>query len=135
MPSLAEGDRNNCMSNGASVRSLVSRPSVLVVILLVGAVAWSQAPRSAEAHAALVRSDPSVNARLSDSPAAITAFYSESLDSQFTSMKVLEGEGKRVDSGQVTFGPDPTQMSVAVEKLEPAFYAVQWETLSSVDGH
>ncbi|HEY8768820.1 MAG TPA: CopD family protein [Dehalococcoidia bacterium] len=123
------------MTNTASVRSLARRPTVLAVILLLAALAWSQAPRSAEAHAALVRSDPSVNARLSDSPTVVTAFYSESLDSQLSSMKVLDGEGKRVDSGQVTFGPDPAQMSVAVEKLGPAFYAVQWETLSGVDGH
>jgi methionine-rich copper-binding protein CopC len=100
---------------------------------ILPAVPWSQAPGNAEAHAALVRSDPSVNARLSDPPITVTAFYSESLDSQLSSMHVLDGEGKRVDSGQVMFGPDPTQMSVAVEKLEPAFYAVQWETLSSVD--
>lgn len=123
------------MSNAASVRSLVPRASVLLVILLAAAVAWSQTPGSAEAHAALVRSDPPVNARLSDPPTVVSAFYSESLDSRLSSMQVIDGGGKRVDSGEVMFGPDPTQMSVAVERLEPTFYAVRWETLSRVDGH
>ena len=123
------------MSTVASARSLVPRRIAVVVCLLVVAVAWSQALGSAEAHAALVRSDPSVNARLSDPPTSVTGFYSESVDTQLSSMTVLDGEGKRVDTGQVIFGPDPTEMSVAVEKLGPAFYAVQWQTLSSSDGH
>ena len=114
---------------------MVPRPIFLAVVLLIAAVAWIQAPPDAEAHAALVRSDPAVNARLSDSPTAVTAFYSESLDPQLSSMKVLGGEGNRVDSGEASFGPDPNQMSVAVKDLDPGFYAVQWETLSSVDGH
>jgi len=114
---------------------MVSRPILLAVILFIAAAAWSQSPGNAEAHATLVRSDPPVNARLSESPTTVTAFYSESLDSRLSSMEVFDGAGARVDSGEVTFGPDPAQMSVAVEKLAPAFYAVQWETLSSVDGH
>jgi copper transport protein len=125
----------SAMSIAASVRSLIPRQAVLVVILFAAAIAWGQAPGRAEAHATLVRSDPPVNARLSDSPTSVTAFYSESLDSRLSSMKVLDGAGKRVDSGDVMFGPDPGQMSVAVETLEPAYYAVQWENLSSVDGH
>jgi copper transport protein len=123
------------MSNAASIQSLVPRPVILVICLLVAAVAWSQGTGSAEAHAALVRSDPPVNARLSDSPTTVTAYYSESIDSRLSSMTVLDGEGKSVDTGPVMFGPDPRQMSVAVEKLRPAFYAVQWSTLSSDDGH
>ena len=123
------------MRISASVRSLVPRPVLLAAFLLIAAVAWSQPSGGAEAHATLVRSDPPVNARLSDSPTAVTAFFSESLDSRLSSMKVFDGAGTRVDSGEMTFGPDPTQMSVAVEELEPTFYAVQWETLSSIDGH
>src|ERR1700680_1882373 len=115
------------MTHATSVPRLVPRPSVLVVMLLVAAVAWSQGPRAAEAHAALVRSDPPVNARLSDPPTTVTAFYSASLDCPLSSIKVLNGEGNRVDTGKVMFGPDPAQMSVAVEKLDPAFYAVQWQ--------
>src|SRR4051812_5000872 len=123
------------LMSSASFVSKPRRPLLLIALLIAVAVAWSQSPGSVEAHAALVRSDPPINARLSDSPSVVTAFFSESLDSQLSSITVVRGEGKRVDAGDTTFGPDPAQMSVAVEKLEPAFYAVQWQTLSSLDGH
>ncbi len=112
---------------------MLHRLAILGVI--VAALAGALPVRNAEAHAALVRSDPPVNARLTVSPTSVTAFYSESLDSRLSSMKVLDGRGERVDRGEVTFGPEEAQMSVAVEELGPGFYAVQWETLSTVDGH
>ncbi len=123
------------MSSASLARTSIPRPLLLLALLALVAVAWSQSGGIASAHAALVRSDPPVNARLSDSPTQVTAFYSESLDSQLSSLQVLNGDGNRVDSGDTTFGPDPAQMSVAVEKLGPGFYAVQWQTLSSLDGH
>ncbi len=83
-----------------------------------------------------MRSDPPVDAQLRDPPTAVTAFFSESLDSRLSSLNVLDGTGEQVDSAQVTFGPDPAQMSVTVaQELPPGFYTVVWETLSSVDGH
>ncbi len=94
------------------------------------------APRAAEAHAILVRSDPPVNARLPDPPATVTGFFSESLDTRLSSLHVLDGKGDRVDAGETSFGPDPKQMSVAVTpQLPPGFYTAVWETLSSTDGH
>jgi copper transport protein len=108
---------------------------VLLVLGLIACLLWAQSPHAAEAHATLVRSDPPVNARLLDSPTTVTAFYTESLETQLSSMKVLDGAGNHFEKGDVTFGPDPAQMSVAVETLDPGFYAVQWETLSDLDGH
>lgn len=94
------------------------------------------APAPAEAHAILIRSDPPVNARLQDPPPLVSAFFSEALDKRLSSLKVVNGEGKEVDSGQTSFGPDAAQMSVSIpEPLPPGFYAVLWQTLSSVDGH
>ncbi|MEO8457701.1 MAG: CopD family protein, partial [Chloroflexota bacterium] len=115
------------------------RPFLLLASLVLASLVWAQGVGSAaadvNAHAALVRSDPAVNARLADSPTAVTAFYSEALDSQLSSMQVFGGDSKRVDTGETTFGPDPNQMSIGVDKLDPGFYAVQWQTLSNLDGH
>lgn len=113
------------------------------VVLLAGIVLAAMAfgvstfaARPAEAHAILVRSDPPVNARLQDPPAAVTAFFSESLDTRLSSMKVVNGTGDPVDTGNTTFGPDPKQMSATIaSQLAPGFYTVIWETLSSEDGH
>jgi len=105
-----------------------------VLLGLLALLAVTPAP--AEAHAILIRSDPPVNARLQDPPPVVSAFFSETLDTRLSSLKVVNGEGKRVDSGETSFGPDAAQMSTTIpEPLPPGFYAVLWQTLSSVDGH
>lgn len=107
------------------------------LLATVAAIALSAlAPRPASAHAILVRSDPPVNARLTDPPAAVTGFFSESLDTRLSSLHVVNGKGDRVDSGETSFGPDPKQMSAKIaSQLPPGFYSAAWETLSSEDGH
>src|SRR5712692_1775474 len=132
------GKRNTCdpvmsRKRQARIRALVLAAPVLA--MLVGLAVWNLAPREAEAHAVLVRSDPPVNARLQDAPTMITTFFSESLDTRLSSIHVIDGAGKRVDSGEASFGPDPAQMSIGVSQLQAGFYSVLWETLSSADGH
>src|SRR2546425_12178299 len=95
---------------------------ICIAALLVGFAVWSLAPGQAEAHAVLVRSDPPVNARLQDAPTMITTFFSESLDTRLSSIHVVDGTGKQLDSGEVSFGPDPAQMSIGVSQLQPGFY-------------
>lgn len=108
--------------------------AALAATLLLALLALTPSP--AQAHAILIRSDPPVNARLQDPPPVVSAFFSEALDTRLSSLKVVNGEGKRVDSGQTSFGPDAAQMSTTIpEPLPPGFYAVLWQTLSSVDGH
>lgn len=90
----------------------------------------------AEAHALLVRSDPAENAELRVPPDQVIGFFSEELDNRLSSMRVVDGTGERVDAGQTAFGPEAERMSIGIpETLEPGFYTVVWETLSSVDGH
>lgn len=104
--------------------------------LLAALGAWALVPRAADAHAILVRSDPPVNARLQDPPPIVAAYFSESLDTRLSSLKVVDGAGERVDSGKTLFGPENTRMYAEIpQALPPGFYAAVWETLSSVDGH
>jgi hypothetical protein len=50
--------------------------------------------------------------------------------------EVVDGGGDSVDDGNIVFGPAPEQMSIGIEgDLDPGFYTVVWESLSSVDGH
>jgi len=110
--------------------------SVLAALFAVGAVWLVRAPGQAEAHAVLVRADPAVNADLRVPPDIVTAFFSEALDDRLSSIEAVDGTGESVDTGDVTFGPEPERMSVGVEDdLAPGFYTVIWESLSSVDGH
>ena len=116
--------------NGGGVPQL----AVCLAAVLV-AVAAYLSPGPAQAHAILVQSDPPVNARLTDAPTQVSAIFSESLDTRLSSMKVLDGSGNQVDTKELTFGPDPRQMTVPVSELEAGFYTVIWETLSNVDAH
>jgi copper transport protein len=119
------------------VWSLPRFPFAALPALLALAAALTLFSGNASAHALLVRSDPVVDARLADPPTVVSAWFSESLDRSLSTMRVLDGAGEQVDDGAVTFSDeDATMMRVGLqEKVPPGFYAVVWETLSSVDGH
>ena len=69
-------------------------------------------------------------------PSNVTAFFSEALDTNLSSLQVLDGDGKRVDDGNTTFGPESVRMQIGIKgTLSPGYYTVVWETLSAVDGH
>lgn len=105
-----------------------------LAVALVAAVAL---PGATEAHALLVRSNPAVDARLQEPPPSITAWFSEPLDRSLSTMGLITGAGDRVETGDAVFSDaDSTMMRIDLaEELEPGYYAVVWETLSSVDGH
>ncbi|HEY5638914.1 MAG TPA: copper resistance protein CopC, partial [Dehalococcoidia bacterium] len=111
-------------------------PLFLATVALAVLAGWLALPRAADAHAILLRADPTVNGELQSSPDIVTGFFSESLDQRLSSMEVVDGTGERVDNGEITFGPEPERMAVDIdETLGPGFYTVVWETLSSIDGH
>lgn len=106
------------------------------VLALLGALALALWPQQAEAHALLSRSDPAANAQLRGSPTEVTAFFTEELDTNLTTIQVVNSAGDRVDNDTITFGPDPTEMRIGIkETLGPGYYTVLWQTLSAVDGH
>ncbi len=111
-------------------------PLLLAAIACAALAGWLAVPRDASAHAILLRADPAVNGELQSSPDIVTGFFSEPLDQRLSSMEVVDGTGERIDNGQTTFGPEPERMAIGIdEALDPGFYTVVWETLSSIDGH
>ncbi len=104
-----------------------------VLALLIVPLLW---PQPAQAHALLVRADPPPNAALSQPPAAIEFWFSEPLEETFTGARILRADGTAIPTGTPVFDPaDPTHLTLPLEKIEPGFYTVVWQTLSSVDGH
>jgi copper transport protein len=109
---------------------------VLPVLALIGALLFALGPQPAEAHALLARSDPASNAQLKGPPTDVTAFFTESLDTHLSKLRVVDSNGDTVDDGNLTYGPDPAQMEIGIKgTLQPGYYTVLWETLSAVDGH
>lgn len=107
----------------------------LILAVSVAAVMLGRDAHRALAHAVLIRSDPAQNARLTASPAKIDLFFSEALDHKFSTISVRDTSGGRHEKGPVAFTSDPTEMTIAVNALSPAFYTVAWTSVSAVDGH
>ena len=94
------------------------------------------APASAEAHANLVESNPAVNSVLPESPDRVTIRFTEPLEPALSEIRVLDDQGRRVDSDDSAVDPDDSHlMSVSVGTLENGTYTVAWKNVSTVDGH
>src|SRR5258706_13667337 len=88
------------------------------------------------AHALLLRSNPQANAVLEKPPVQAELFFSESLEPQLSSIKVIDTNNLVVDVGDVRADPsDPTRMSVSLRSLSDGGYTVTWKAVSAIDGH
>jgi len=91
---------------------------------------------NALAHALLLRSLPVANSELPQSPEKIEMWFSEPLEADFSSARLLttSGEEIRIDSAELDPN-DPTHITVSLSQLAPGIYTVAWKTLSRTDGH
>ena len=92
-------------------------------------------PGLASAHAYLIKSVPPGRATLFTSPAKIQLWFNERLEPRYSSISVLDPDGKRVDldNAQVS-SDDPKQLAIGVKQLQSGRYTVKFRVLS-VDGH
>ena len=110
---------------------------------LVGVVAFALAlllslsgATPAGAHAVLERSLPVQNQELPAPPERVEAWFSEPLEQPLTNLKVLDTQGREVQSGPTFFSEDPVYAAVALPPdLAPGIYTVSYQNVSSVDGH
>ena len=90
----------------------------------------------ASAHADLARSNPESNAVLDRSPGLVEIYFSEPVEASFSTIQVLNVEGKRVDNDDARLDLlDPTHLLVTIRSLPDGIYTVSWKALSSVDSH
>ncbi len=102
--------------------------AILIGLLLV-------APSLATAHAYLVKSIPAGRATLFSSPAKVQLWFNERLEPRYSSLSVIDPDGKRVDLDNARVPPDdPKQLWVGVKQLSSGRYLVRFRVLS-VDGH
>jgi len=89
------------------------------------------------AHSELVKSEPEAGASLENSPAQVTAWFSEELDSQSSSLRVFDSQNNQVDNGDGSVDLndlDHLSMVVSLPPLQSGTYTVHWESVSAEDG-
>jgi methionine-rich copper-binding protein CopC len=95
--------------------------------------------RDAQAHAALIRSNPENGATLEFNrvPLRATLFFSEGLERDLTKIEVFDANTEeQVDEGDIEFDDnDPAFASVGLKDLGPGLYTVVFNNVSTVDGH
>ena len=107
-------------------RTAIARIALAVLLLL---------PASAAPHASLVRSAPAARAIVARSPLRVDLWFSERLESAYSTVSVWNVDGRRVDRKDVLVDPDdPKRLSVGIFTLRPGPYTVRYRVLS-VDGH
>jgi len=89
------------------------------------------------AHSAIVKSEPQDGEILDTSPDNVTAWFSEEVDSEFSTIRVFDSQNNQVDNGDgcVDLNDlDHLSMIVSLPPLQSGTYTVQWAVLSADDG-
>jgi hypothetical protein len=89
----------------------------------------------ASAHAFLDHAEPAVGSELAKSPDRVKIWFTQQPEHAFSTIRVLNSDGKQVDKNDTRTDPDDARaLVVSLPKLPPGKYKVVWKVLS-VDTH
>ena len=89
-------------------------------------------PSVAGAHAFLDRAEPKVGSEVNKSPTEVKIWFTQQPEHAFSTIKVLNADGKQVDKNDTRTDPDDSMaLVVSVPKLAPGTYKVAWKVLST----
>jgi len=109
-------------------------PLAFLASLLLVLVFWPSA--AVLAHSDIIRAEPGQNTVLAEAPDQVVIWFTESLETRFGEIQVLDTTGQRVDKGDSAVDPqDPTKMTVSLLPLANGTHTVAWTNVSTVDGH
>lgn len=115
-----------------TARTYGRAPALCIVALVATALAHASAAAPAF-HLQLTRSSPADGAELTEPPAQIRLWFSETPE-HAVSMIRLEGAGGEVELGEVRAGDEDSLIADVVGTVAAGDYTVTWRT-SSGDGH
>ena len=88
------------------------------------------------AHANLLRAVPEPSAVLQQSPAHVTLWFSERIAPDFSTIQVLDAQGRRMDNDDNAVAQeDATALTVTLRSVPHGLYTVAWKNVSMIDGH
>jgi copper transport protein len=98
-------------------------------VAMMTLIAWTSS--SVMGHAMLVRSQPAAKAALKEPPKNVQLWFSEELESQFSSIVVTDQNGNRVDKNDTSPGDNKKSLQVSLENLVGGTYTVEWKALAT----
>ena len=86
----------------------------------------------AAAHAFLDHASPRVGSKVHGSPPEVALTFTQELEPAFSTIRVIDRDGKQVDRGDKRVDPsDRSILRVSLQPLAPGAYRVQWRVLSA----
>ncbi|TBR10123.1 MAG: copper resistance protein CopD [Candidatus Nitrosotenuis sp.] len=89
----------------------------------------------AYAHPFIVNSDPSQSSSVSTGINQIVIHYSETVEIEFSAIKVLDSSGNQIDNKDTKYVGNESTLEVTTPPLKDGIYTVTSKVLSKVDGH
>lgn len=89
----------------------------------------------AYAHPFIVNSDPSQSSSASAGINQIVIHYSETVEIEFSAIKVLDSSGNQIDNKDTKYIGNESTLAVTTPPLKDGIYTVTSKVLSKVDGH
>ena len=109
---------------------LIRRAETWGLALLALLAALALAP-AAWAHSTLLETEPPRDRVVEHSPKEVVLHFDEPVETALGSITVFDGEGERVDAGEI-MRPRPESVAVAIEgELERGTYTVAWRVISA----
>ncbi len=105
-----------------------------LAVAMVAAWALGRGP-CAWAHALLEHSSPAAGASVQKSPPQMKLWFSDELEPAFSTIRVIDAGGRRVDRNDVHVdATDARILEVSLPELAPGRYRVVWRVVS-IDTH
>jgi methionine-rich copper-binding protein CopC len=103
----------------------------MIARTLMIALALAASAGLAHAHAQLDRASPPVGGTVAAAPRAVSLTFTENVEPAFSSIRVEDASGARVDQGKPQLGGGRNVLRVGVKPLPPGSYKVIWKVLST----
>jgi len=108
---------------------------ILLAVLAIPLMLASPAVPLASAHPYIDQTIPSTAQNAPAGTVEVIVYFSESVDIEFSEIKVINDRGERIDSRDLTYYHKDLALAVSTPPLEDGVYTVSTKVLSKVDGH